>query len=122
MRAKGPSVDRDAGVAVRVGDQSYQLRANVDPAELRRLAALVDARIRAIVPAGRPIPPSAVILAAIALAHDLEEERARGDSGDRETRTLVASLLARVDAALADDEPLSVLSAVATLDRTVERS
>ena len=101
---------KDAGTAVRVGDQTYQLRANVDPVELQRLAALVDARVRAMVPAGRAIPPSAVVLAAIALAHDLEEERGRRTDAERDTRARISALMSCVDAALDEALPAALIS------------
>jgi cell division protein ZapA len=98
---------KDAATAVRVGDQTYQVRANVDPTELRRLAALVDARIRALVPPGRLIPPSAIVLAAIALVHDLEQERDERAASEGDTRARVVALMRSVDAALDDSSGTS---------------
>ncbi len=92
--------DRSNNVAVRVGGQSYQLRSSVPEDELRRLADVVDARIRALVPPGRAIPPTAIVLAAIALVHDLEAERAARAQDRQLARERVTGLLGRVDKAL----------------------
>ncbi|MFI5301753.1 MAG: cell division protein ZapA [Polyangiales bacterium] len=92
--------ERSNTVAVRVGGQAYQLRSNVPEVELRRLAEVVDTRIRDLVPPGRPVPATAIVLAAIALVHDLETERAARLDDRAATRERVHGLLGRVDKAL----------------------
>jgi cell division protein ZapA len=71
--------------------------------ELQRLAAVVDQKLAAVVPPGRPVSPQAMLLAAMALAHDLEEERTRSAAATARTRSAFGRMLERVDAALGPD-------------------
>src|SRR5262245_60036925 len=73
------SVQAMAGrtVQLRVGGQTYRVVTSASEEELQRLAAVVDEKLAAVVPPGRMVNPQAILLAAMALAHDLEEERAR---------------------------------------------
>jgi cell division protein ZapA len=84
-------------VELRVGGQTYRVVASAEEAELRRLADLVDARLRALTGPGRPISPQAMLLAAIALAHDLEEERERRRHVEARSREMLTALLERID-------------------------
>ena len=54
-------------------------------------------------PRGRAVPPQAMLLAAMALAHEAETERDQRESLERRTRDLLRRALMRIDAAL---EPL----------------
>src|SRR6478752_3753707 len=90
-------------VQLRVGGQTYRVVTSASDEELQRLAAVVDAKLATVVPPGRAVTPQAMLLAAMALAHDLEEERER--SAGVSSRLLGARgafnrMLARVDAAL----------------------
>lgn len=87
-------------IAVTVGGQSYKIVANVPEDVLRQYAGVVDERIRELVPPGKPVPPTAILLAAIALAHDLDEERAQRQSVEARSRDVLRRLLARIDDAL----------------------
>jgi cell division protein ZapA len=91
---------RSDPVELRVGGQTYRVVASAGEDELRRLAAVVDARLRAITPAGKPVPPQALLLAALALAHDLEEEKARNQKLATRSREMLGSILTRLDAAI----------------------
>jgi cell division protein ZapA len=91
---------RSEPVELRVGGQTYRVVASASEDELRRLAAIVDARLRAISPAGKPVPPQALLLAAIALAHDLEEEKSRNQKLATRSREMLGSILTRIDAAI----------------------
>ena len=91
-------------VELRVGGQTYRVVASAEEGELRRLADLVDARVRELTGPGRPISPQAMLLAAIALAHDLEEERARRRLVEANSREMLTSLLQRIDQVL-DENP-----------------
>lgn len=84
-------------VSVRVGGQTYRISASVDEDELQRLAAVVDDKIMALTPTGRPVAPQAILLAAIALAHEAEEQRGRADALAERTRDLCDRILSRVD-------------------------
>ncbi len=91
-------------VELRVGGQTYRVVASAEEAELRRLADLVDTRVRELTGPGRPISPQAMLLAAIALAHDLEEERERRRHVEARSREMLTSLLQRIDQVL-DENP-----------------
>lgn len=68
--------------------------------ELQRLAAVVDQKLASVVPAGRAVTPQAMLLAAIALAHDLEQERTRASAIAGRARDAFGRILQRVDAVL----------------------
>jgi cell division protein ZapA len=87
-------------VQLRVAGQTYKVLSTADEDELRRLAALVDERVGKLIPKGRTVPANAVLLAAIALAHDLEEERSLRRGLERKTRDLLRRVLMRIDHAL----------------------
>jgi cell division protein ZapA len=91
-------------VQLRVGGQSYRVVTSASDDELQRLAAVVDAKLSAVVPPGRPVSPQAMLLAAMALAHDLEEERARGAASAARARSAFGRMLERVDAALGPED------------------
>jgi cell division protein ZapA len=93
-----------APVELRVGGQTYRVLASAEEEELRRLADLVDARLRELVTPGRQIHPQALLLAAIALAHDLEEERERRLRAEQRSREMLSTLLARIDGILESED------------------
>lgn len=83
-----------------MGGQTYRVVASASEEDLRRLAAVVDARLRAITPPGRAVSPQALLLAAIALAHDLEEEKSRNSKLATRSREMLGSIMTRIDAAI----------------------
>jgi cell division protein ZapA len=87
-------------IQLRVAGQTYKLLSTADEDELRHLAALVDDRVGELVPKGRAIPGNAILLAALALAHDLEQERSLRSSLERKTRDVLRRVLMRIDHAL----------------------
>ena len=93
-------MERKPPLALMVGGQTYKVHASVPEPTLRRLAAVVDQRIRELVPAGKPVPPTAILLAAVALANDLEEERDKRAALEAKSRDLMRRLLTRIDEAL----------------------
>lgn len=105
-----------APITLNVGGQQYRVVASVPEESLRRLAAVVDDRIRSIVPKGKPVSPNAILLAAIALANEVEEEREKREGVEKKSRDVLRRLLARIDEALEapedhgdDDEPRASL-------------
>jgi cell division protein ZapA len=90
-------------VELRVGGQTYRVLASAEESELRRLADIVDGRLRAMTAPGRQVSPQTLLLAAIALAHDLEQERSRREQVEVRSREMLRTLLSRVDAALEAD-------------------
>ena len=87
-------------VHLRIGGQTYRVMTSASDEELQRLAAVVDQKIATVVPAGRAVTPQAMLLAAMALAHDLEEERMRSDALRVKARGAFGRMIERVDAAL----------------------
>jgi cell division protein ZapA len=87
-------------VQLRVGGQTYRVVSSASDEELRRLAAVVDEKLASVCPPGRVVTPQAMLLAAMALAHDLEQERARVERLSARARGAFGRLLERVDAAL----------------------
>jgi cell division protein ZapA len=92
-------------VELKVGGQTYRVVASAEETELKRLADLVDARLRSMSAPGRPISPQSLLLAAISLAHDLEEEKLKRVQLEARSKEMLRSVLARIDAAIeASDE------------------
>jgi cell division protein ZapA len=87
-------------VELKVGGQTYRVVASAEETELKRLADLVDARLRSMSAPGRPISSQSLLLAAIALAHDLEEEKQKRIALEQRSREMLRSVLARIDAAI----------------------
>src|SRR5258706_11125474 len=86
-------------VQLQIAGQNYKLVSSAAEADLQRLAAAVDAKLTELAPRGRTAP-QALLLAAIALAHDLEEERAKRSALERRTRDVLRRVLVRIDDAL----------------------
>lgn len=87
-------------VELKVGGQVYRVIASTEEAELKRLAEIVDERLRSLSPPGRLVSPQMMLLVALALAHDLEEERARRFRVETRAKEMLSSVLQRIDAAL----------------------
>ncbi len=94
----------EAPVEVVVGGKTYRVVASAEAEVLHRLAQVVDAKLHELGGAGRQLSPQSVVLAALALAHDLEEERARRRDVERRAREQVRAVMARIDRALAEVE------------------
>ena len=90
-------------IELRIAGQSYRVVSSAPEQELHRLAEVVAAKLAEVVPPGRPHPPQAMLLAAIALAYDAEAERRERVALERRTRDLLQRALTRIDEAL---EPL----------------
>lgn len=88
-------------VQLRVAGQSFKVVSSASEDELQRLAETVTAKVAELTPKGKAPNPSAILLAALALAHDLEEERDRRSRVERRAREMLRSVLGRIDAALA---------------------
>ena len=89
-----------ATVALSIGGQVYRVRSGATEQELRRLAADVDERLRSLVGASPSVPPQALLLVAISLAHDLELERAQRKQLERAANDSFQLLLDRIDGAI----------------------
>jgi cell division protein ZapA len=79
---------------------------------VQRYAGVVNERLRALTGTDRTSHPQAMLLVAMALAHDLEQERARRQSELSGAEAMLRELLGRVNEALEgvdeNGEPLSV--------------
>lgn len=84
---------------VAIGGQNYKVVSSASAEELRRLASVVDAKVYEVSPRGKP-PPQAMLLAAMALAHELEEERERRIQVERRARDALRRVILRIDDAL----------------------
>jgi cell division protein ZapA len=91
-------------VELRVGGTTYRVISSASAEELERLASIVDETLAGIAPPGRPMPPQAMLLAAIALAHEVEVQRQRADRIAARSREKVSEILARLDGTLARAE------------------
>jgi len=87
-------------VSLRIAGHSYKVVTSADEAELQRLARTVSTKVEELTPEGKAAAPQAVLLAAIALAHELEQERARRVSLERRMRDLLRRVIVRIDDAL----------------------
>jgi cell division protein ZapA len=87
-------------VELRVAGQTFRVVSSAPEEELRRLAAVVNSRLAETVGKGRGTAPQAMLLAAIALAHELETQRDQRRLLERRTRDLLRRMLARIDEAL----------------------
>jgi cell division protein ZapA len=87
-------------VSLRVAGQSYRVVSSASEEELQRLADTVTAKVEELTPQGKSVAPQAVLFAAIALAHELEEERARRVFVERKTKDLLRRVLGRLDDAI----------------------
>jgi cell division protein ZapA len=92
-------------VQLRVGGQTYRVVTSASDAEMKRLLAVVEQKLSEVTPPGRAPAPNALLLVAISLVHDLEEERARTRRVEGRARDLLQRVLERIDAVLVDDEP-----------------
>jgi cell division protein ZapA len=92
-------------IEVRIGGQAVRVVSSAPEEELQRLAGVVNAKLTEVSPPGRAAPPQALVLAAMALAHELETERALRQGLEKRTRDLMRRVLVRIDDALdAQDE------------------
>jgi cell division protein ZapA len=86
-------------VELRIAGQNYRLVSSAPADELQRLADVVEAKLAEIAPKGKA-QPQALLLAAMALAHEVETERDRRESLERRTRDLMRRMLVRIDDAM----------------------
>jgi cell division protein ZapA len=85
-----------------VAGKTYRVVTSASEDEIRRLAAIVDERVRAV-SRGKPASPEAIVLAAIALAHEADTERSRAARLSDSARATVQRMLVRIDQALEED-------------------
>ena len=86
-------------VELRIAGQNYRLVSSAPADELQRLADVVEAKLTELGPRGKA-QPQALLLAALALAHEVETERDRREALERRTRDLMRRMLVRIDDAI----------------------
>jgi cell division protein ZapA len=94
----------EAAVQLKVAGKTYQVVTSAAEDELHRLAKKVEDALEGVLPPGRQPSPQALVLAAITLAHDLEEERALRQSAEERHKKVLRSLLGRVDQVLEESQ------------------
>lgn len=94
-----PAVERRT-VELRIAGQNYRVVSSAPEEDLQRLARMVGTKLAEVVPKGRAAPPQALLLAAMALAHDVETARDEHASLERRTKDLLSRALERIDEAL----------------------
>ncbi|HEV8246340.1 MAG TPA: cell division protein ZapA [Polyangiaceae bacterium] len=92
-------------VELKIGGQTYRVVASAEETELQRLAEIVDSRLRSLTTPGRQVSQQTLLLAALALAHDLEEERTRRLKVEARAKEMLSSVLQRIDAVLENSAP-----------------
>lgn len=90
----------DAAVQLKVAGQTYRVVTTAREDELDRLVHRVENALAAVTPEGRQPSTQAVVLAAITLAHELEEERAKRLAAEERHQSVLQSLLGRIDRVL----------------------
>ncbi len=94
-------------VELRVGGEIYRVKATATEATLLRLADVVDVKLKAYQGA-RAGTPQALLLAAMSLANDLEEERARRVAAEERTKQMLRTIVAKLDALVGDGASLGL--------------
>jgi cell division protein ZapA len=92
-------------VELRIAGQTYRVVSSAPEEELQRLAAVVSDKLTEVVGKNRGSPPQAMLLAAMALAHEAEAQRERCRKLERKTRDLMRRMLSRIDQTLESFEP-----------------
>ena len=90
-------------VELLIGGHKYRVVSSASEDELQRLATVVSAKLREVAPHGSSASSSsapAMLLAAMALAHEAETERVRREAIEGRAREMLQRVLARVDEAL----------------------
>lgn len=100
----------EAAVQLKVAGKTYQVVTSAAEDELHRLARKVEDALEGVIPPGREPSPQALVLAAITLAHELEQERAQRLAAEERHRKVLRSLLERVDQVLGTSEQVAVKS------------
>jgi cell division protein ZapA len=90
-------------VQLRIAGQTHRVVTTASDADLKRFVGVIEGKISEVNPRGRALPVQALLLAALALVHDLEEERARSSQLEARTREALGRLVERIDAALTDE-------------------
>jgi cell division protein ZapA len=96
-------------VQLRVAGQTYRVVTTATDGDLKRFVTVIEEKLVEVNGRGRAMHPQALLLATLALAHDLEEERERVRSIQAGARETLSRLVERIDAALDEggEEPVA---------------
>jgi cell division protein ZapA len=94
----------EGAVQLKLAGQTYQVVSSAREPELKRLAQVVEQTIFGLTPPGRQPSPQALVLAAITLAHELEEAQTQLAELRQRHKQVLSSLLGRVDSLLEASE------------------
>jgi cell division protein ZapA len=89
-------------VQLRVAGQTHRVVTTASDSDLKRFVTTIESKLSEVNPRGRALPPQALLLAALALVHELEEERERSSRVESRAREAISRLVERIDAALAE--------------------
>jgi cell division protein ZapA len=89
-------------VELRIGGQKVRVVSSATEDDLQRLATVVSRKLGEVSARGQP--SQGLILAALALAHEVEAERSRRVAVELRARDLLGRVLGRIDHALALEE------------------
>jgi cell division protein ZapA len=87
-------------VTVHLGGQQYKVVTSAEETEVQRLAEVVNSKLLEVTPRGKPVVPHAMLLAAMALAHEVELERAKREAVENKARQMLTRLIGRIDEVL----------------------
>ncbi|HEY4014015.1 MAG TPA: cell division protein ZapA [Polyangiaceae bacterium] len=87
-------------IELSVAGQKYRVVSSAGEAEVQRLADVVVAKLKELGGASRAQPSQAMLLAAMALAHEVEAERGRREAVEARARDMLRRVLVRIDEAL----------------------
>jgi cell division protein ZapA len=91
-------------VQLRVAGQTYRVVTTASDGELKRLVGVIEDKLAEVTPRGRPPAPSALLLVALALVHEVEEARGQASRVESHAREALSRLVERIDAALVEGE------------------
>ena len=91
-------------VEVQVGGYRYRVVSSEQPDQVRQLADVVDNKVRDLSPGGNAVDPQAILLAAIALAHDAESERKKRIAAEKRYKSQLSRMLERIDQILEETQ------------------
>lgn len=87
----------EAAVELKVAGQTYRVVTSADQQELGRLAAVVEDALVGVTAPGRRPSADSLILAAVSLAHELEQEREKFARLQAQHRKMLQRVLATID-------------------------
>jgi cell division protein ZapA len=90
-------------VQLRVAGQTYRVVTTANDADLKRLVSTLEEKLAEVSPRSRAVNPQAMLLAALALINDLEEERGRSRRIEGRAKEALGRLLTRIDTALQEE-------------------